>query len=109
ECEHREPRLLLCRSGRLLQLRNDLLDRGSVLQPARVRRDGEEVLREPVVDLPRHACALVGDGPAELRRANGAPHADEQDRVAEHAAEVATRETARGEWREQVAEGGEEA
>ena len=69
EREHGEPRLLLRRGGRLLELRQRPLGVGAVLEHARVGRDGEQVLREPVVDLARDACALLGDRAAELGEA----------------------------------------
>ena len=73
EREDREARLLLSRLRRLLQLRDRLLLRCAVLEHRRVRRDGEEVLREPVVDLARDAGALFRDRAPELREANRAP------------------------------------
>ena len=57
-----------------------------------MRRDGEEVLREAVVDLPRDAGALLGDGAPELGELDRAPGADEDDDVGEHAQEVALRD-----------------
>jgi hypothetical protein len=57
-----------------------------------MRRDGEEILREPVMDLAGHACTLLGDGTAELGEADRAPGADEDQRVREHAEEVALRD-----------------
>src|SRR5437016_578168 len=89
-----EARLLL-RAGRgLLELRGHLIDCRAAFEPACVRRDREEVLREPVVDLPRDPGTLLGDGAAELRGADRAPDADEQHAVGEHADEVALREVA---------------
>src|ERR671922_2147465 len=66
--QDREARLLLRRGGRLPEPGNDLLRRRAVLEHARVRRDGEEVLREPVVDLARDARPLLADRATELRR-----------------------------------------
>ena len=57
-----------------------------------MRRDGEEVLREPVVDLARETRALVGNGATELGGLDRAPDADAEDAVAEHAQEVAGRD-----------------
>ena len=57
-----------------------------------MRRDGEEVLCEAVVDLPGNACSLLGNGPPELGEADRAPHADEQKPVAEQAQKVALRD-----------------
>ena len=59
-----------------------------------MRRDREEVLREPVVDLARDARALLRDGAAELGAADRAPDADEQHAVREQAQEVALRDVA---------------
>ena len=58
-----------------------------------MRRDGEEVLRETVVDLARDARTLLGDGPAELGVADRAPDADEQHPVCEQPQVVALRDT----------------
>ena len=69
----------------------------------------EQVLREAVVDLPCHACALLGDGPPELGVADRPPDADEQHRVREEAQEVARRDVAVGdERREDVVQVSEE-
>ena len=109
EREHREPRLLLRRGGRLLEPRQRLRRVGAGLEHARVRRDREQVLREPVVDLARHARALLGDRAPELGEADRAPHADEQDAVREQAQEVALRDVAaREQRREDVVQLGEE-
>ena len=54
-----------------------------------MRRDGEEVLREAVVDLARHARSLLRDRAPELGEADRAPDADEQHAVGEQAEEVA--------------------
>ncbi len=78
---------------------SELLDRCARLEHRRVRRDGEEILRETVVDLARHACALLGDGAAELGEADRAPRADEDQRVREHAQEVALRDVGAREQR----------
>ena len=68
-----------------------------------MRRDREEVLGEPVVDLARDARPLVGDGAPELGGADRAPDADEQDAVREQAQEVALRDVvAREQRREDV-------
>ena len=60
-----------------------------------MRRDGEQVLREPVVDLARDARPLLGDRAPELGEADRAPDADEQHAVREQAQEVALRDVAR--------------
>ena len=76
---------------------------------ARVRRDGEEVLREPVVDLARDARPLLRDRAPELGVADRPPDADEQDPVGEQPQEVALRdEVARERRREDVVQLGEE-
>src|SRR5581483_2781466 len=79
EGEDREARLLLRERRRLLEPRRDLLHRAARLEHLRVRRKREQVLGETVVDLPRDACALLGDGAAELRGADRAPGSDEDD------------------------------
>jgi hypothetical protein len=61
------------------------------------------------VDLTRDAGPFLRDGPAELRRADRPPHADEQDPVPEHAQELALRDLrARHERREYAMEPGEQ-
>ena len=82
------------RSGRLLQLGQRRLWIGAALEHRRVRRDGEEVLRQPVVDLARDPRPLLRDGAAELGKANCPPDADEQDRVGEETQVVAGRDEA---------------
>ena len=57
-----------------------------------MRRDREEVLRKAVVNLARHACALVGDGAAELCKLDRTPRADQEDDEREHAQEVPLRD-----------------
>src|SRR5439155_8700299 len=105
EREDGEARLLLRRCGRILELRQDCRERAAALEPARVRRDGTQVLREPVVDLARDPGALLGDRAAELGEADRAPDADQQHAVREQAEEVALRDVARGkERREDVVE-----
>src|SRR5919198_737530 len=94
EREHCEPRLLLGGLRGLLQLRQRRFRRGAVLEHARVRRDREQVLREPVVDLARHSGALLGDGAAEFGEADRAPDADEEDAVRQQPQEVALRDVA---------------
>ena len=64
-------------SAASFKLRRDLLDRRTGLEHRGVRRDGEEILREAVVDLARHARSLLGDRAAELGEADRAPRADE--------------------------------
>ena len=59
-----------------------------------MRRDREQVLREPVVDLACDPRTFLGDGPPELREPDRAPHADEQDAVRQQAQEVALRDVA---------------
>src|SRR5204863_8172615 len=76
EREAGEARLLLRRCGRILAMRQDCRERAAALEPARVRRDGKQVLREPVVDLARDPGALLGDRAAELGEADRAPDAD---------------------------------
>ena len=95
--------------GRLLEARQHLLELGAAGEQARLRRDREQVLREPVVDLARDARALLGDGTPELGRPDRAPDADEQDRVGEQPQEVALRDVvARERRREDRVELGEE-
>jgi len=90
--KHCEPCLLL-RCGRSLLQASDGLRGGTVgLEHARVRRDGEEILREAVMDLARDAGAFLGDRASELREANRAPDADEQDAEGEDAEEVPLRD-----------------
>src|SRR5262245_26108605 len=109
EREDSEARLLLRGRGGLLQLGERPLRVGTALEHRRVRRHGEEVLREPVVDLARDAGALLRHGAAELRVADRAPHAHEQHRVGEQAQEVALRDVAARELRrEDVVELGEQ-
>ena len=64
------------------------------MQHRRVRRHGEEVLRETVVDFARDTGTFVRDCTAELREADRAPDADEQERVREHPQEVGARDRA---------------
>ena len=87
--KHCEARLLLRGRGGLLQLRQRRLERRTGLEHARMRGDGEEVLREAVVDLPRDPRALLGDRTAELGEADRPPDAHEQDSVGEQPEEVA--------------------
>jgi hypothetical protein len=109
EREDREAGLLLRELRRLLEPWCDLLHRRPRLEQAGVRRDGEEVLRETVVDLTRHARPLLGDGAAELGGADRAPGADEDDAVREHAEEVTLRDIVAGEHGlEDEVQGGEE-
>ena len=60
-----------------------------------MRRHGEEVLREAVVNLARDARAFLGDGAPELSRADRAPDADEQHAVGQQPQEVALRDEGR--------------
>ena len=92
EREDREARLLLRKDAASLR-------RGTVSSigaPAssirRVRRDGEQVLREPVVDLARDPCAFFGDRSPELGELDRTPRSDEEDDEREHAQEVALRD-----------------
>ena len=64
-----------------------------------MRRHGEEVLRQSVVDLSRDARSLLRDRAAELREANRPPDADEQDGVREQAQEIAGGDEAVGDQR----------
>jgi hypothetical protein len=74
-----------------------------------VRGDGEEVLGEAVVDLAGDARALLRDRASELREANGAPDAHEQDAEAQDAKEVPLRDgSAVDERREDVVQRCEE-
>ena len=92
EREHGEPGLLLRGVRRLPEPRHDTARRvGAAGQQARLRRHGEQVLREAVVDLARDPCALLRDHAPDLGRADRAPDADEQDRVGEEPQEVALR------------------
>ena len=103
--EDREPRFLLRGERRSFQLRQDLGRIGSGFEHRRVRRDREQVLGEPVVNLARNTGTLLGDRPSELGAADRPPHADEQDAVGEHHDEVALRDVAgREQWREDVVE-----
>src|SRR5579872_4615575 len=107
--EDREARLLLRELRRLLQPRRDLLERCARFEHRRVRRHGEQVLRETVVDLPRDARALFRDSAAKLCEADRAPRADEDERVREHPQEVALGHRRTGEERlEDEVERGEE-
>jgi hypothetical protein len=86
--EHGESRLLLRQCGGDLQLWEHLRRRSSRLEHAHVRRDGEQVLGETVVDLPGDPRALVGDGPAELGLGDGTPNTDEERAVRDEPQEV---------------------
>ena len=88
ESEHREPRFLLRRSRGTLETWKDLLEWCAGLEHAHLGRDGEQVLRETVVDLACDAPSLVCDRSSELRLGNRSPHADEQDAVGHEAEEV---------------------
>ena len=84
QCEDREARLLLRRVRRPPRSLAIVSSCGApVLQHRRMRRDGEEVLRETVVDLARDPRAFLGDGAPELRVADRAPGAGEQQPVGE--------------------------
>src|SRR4051794_5951405 len=78
EREDGEARLLLRESCGLLDPRQHLVDVGTGAQAVHVRREGEEVLREAVVDLARDPRPLLRDGAPELGAADRPPHADEQ-------------------------------
>jgi len=67
--------------GRRLDLRDAPVRCGSGLEHARVRRDREEVLGEPVVNLAGDACALLGNRAPELGEPHGPPDAGHQDAV----------------------------
>ena len=109
ERQHREARLLLGRLGGVLELGQDLVQRGAGLEHADLRGEREQVLREAVVDLPRDARALLGDGAAELGLADRAPHADEQHDEREQPQEVALEHVLAGTGRrEDVVEVGED-
>src|SRR5207244_4042585 len=104
-----EARLLLRRLDRLFQSRDDLLRDGPLLEKSRLGRDGEEVLRETVMDLARDAGPLLGDCPSELGGSDRPPDADQQDAVGEQPQEVALRdERTREERREDVVQLGKE-
>ena len=95
----------MCRSRRLLEIRDRLLARRAFgrLEHRRVRCDCEEVLRQPVVDLPRNTRALLRDCAPELRMADCPPGADHQHAVGDHAQEVPLRHVVAAEQRrEQV-------
>jgi hypothetical protein len=109
EGEDRVARLLLRGRGRFLQLRDRRLERSALLEHRGVRRDGEQVLRQPIVNLPRHARPLLGDRTAEDRKADRAPRTDEQEPVGEQSQEVGARHgTRREDGREDVVQRGEQ-
>ena len=92
EREERVARLLLRSLCRLLQARQRRRGIGPRFEHRRVRRDGEEVLGEPVVDLAGEPPALLGDRTAELGGADRAPRADEQNAVRQQLDVVAERD-----------------
>src|SRR5204862_3546343 len=101
--------LLLGGGGGFLQAWEHLVRRRARLEHARVGGHGEEVLREPVVDLPRHPRPLLRHRASELRRADGTPDADEENAVREDAQEVARRDRAvREERRDDIVQRREE-
>ena len=109
EREDGEAGLLLCEQRRLFQSRQRVLGSGAGLEHRRVRRHGEEVLRQAVVDLACDARSLLGHRAAELRETDRAPRADEDDDVREHAEKVPLRDpVARDQRLEHELERGEE-
>ena len=82
---------LLRRCGGVLDLRGEVGCGSALLEHRRVRRKGEQVLREPVVDLARESRTFIRHGTAELRRLDRTPHADAEHAVAEDTQEVAGR------------------
>jgi hypothetical protein len=74
-----------------------------------MRRDGEEVLREPVVDLARDPRAFFGNCPSELCVADRAPCAGKQESIRKQPQRVAARDGARRQdRREHVMKGREQ-
>ena len=70
-----------------------------------MRRDREQVLRQPVVDLPSDTGPLFCNRSAELGEADGPPHTGEQDTVGKETQEVALRHVLVGDdGREDVVE-----
>ena len=109
EGEDGEPRLLLREGRRSLDLPDAALGRVSGLEHARVRRDREEVLGEPVMDLARDACAFLGHGAPELGKADRPPDAGHEDAVRDEPQEVALGDERAGDrGREHVVKLGEE-
>src|SRR5947209_20437807 len=76
ERENRVARLLLRRQCSRLQRRHGGCDVGAVLEHRRVRRDREEILREPVVDVAGDPCPLLSDCAPELGGADRPPDSD---------------------------------
>ena len=91
--ENGEASFLLRCGRRLLEARDRRVATRAVhvLEHRRVRRDGEEVLREAVADLARDACSLLGDRAAELGEPDRAPRADQEHAVCDQAQEIALR------------------
>ena len=109
EREDGEACLLLRGGGSLLQARKDLVLGRARLEHAGVGGHGEEVLRQPVVDLSRHARPLLRHRATELRRADRTPDADEENTVREDPKEVAGRDRAvREERRDDIVQRREE-
>ena len=92
ERQDRELRLLLRRRGGELELRQRRRRIGTRLEHARVRRDGEEVLRDAVVDLARDARALLRHRAAELGLEDRPPDPDHEYRVGQQRQEVGLRD-----------------
>ncbi len=85
------------------------VERRAGLEHADLRREREQILREPVVDLARNPRPLLGDGSPELGAADRTPDADEQDDEREDAQKVALEDVVtRSSGREDVVQIGED-